>query len=144
MANIEFRLTGRQAPTVADQLVAVLTEGDDLVVEKRVQAAAPGNDDRKVIDPISLATLIVSLPAAALAVADLANRIGHSNLVERIAKRRKAQALIATATQLRAENQVETYLLTSNGASHTVAELDPDMLLALVSLAEPTPPIKDG
>jgi len=61
-----------------------------------VDLAAPtgenmsGRDD-KVIDPISLTALVVSLPSAALAVFDLADRIR---------KRRRAQELIDQARLL--------------------------------------------
>jgi len=51
-------------------------------------AAGPGHgagDDGKVIDPVAVASLVLSIPSAALAVADLADRIR---------KRRRAADLI--------------------------------------------------
>jgi hypothetical protein len=60
-------------------------------------------DLRKLIDPISITALIVSLPSAALAVADLADRIR---------KRRRAQVLIDCANSLRNTHRTRVYVLT--------------------------------
>ena len=86
-------------------------------------AAAAGTidqDDGKVIDPVSLATLVLSIPPAALAVLDLADRIQ---------KRRRATELIDHAQQL-ATQRVTIHLVTQN---HTVElrTLTPDQLLDL-------------
>ena len=54
-------------------------------------AAGTSQDDRKVIDPVSLAALVLSFPSAVLAVQDLADRIR---------KRRRAKELIDQAQQL--------------------------------------------
>jgi len=56
-------------------------------------AGAAGHDDRKVIDPVAVASLVLSIPSAALAVADLADRIR---------KRRRARELIDHAQHLTA------------------------------------------
>jgi hypothetical protein len=73
-----------------------------------------------VIDPVSVAALVVSIPSAALAVLDLADRI-H--------KRRRAKELIDHARQL-ATQQVTVYLMSQ---SHPVklTTLVPDQLLDL-------------
>ena len=86
-------------------------------------AAATGTirqDDSKVIDPASLATLVLSIPPAALAVLDLTDRI-H--------KRRRATELIDHAPQLTTQ-RVTIHLVTQN---HTVElrTLTPDQLLDL-------------
>ena len=86
-------------------------------------AAAAGTvhqDDGKVIDPISLATLVLSIPSAALAVLDLADRI-H--------KRRRATELIDHAQQL-ATQQVTVHLITQNRTVE-LRTLTPDQLLDL-------------
>src|SRR6266704_3073392 len=70
-------------------------------------AAGTIHDNGKVIDPVSLAALVLSIPSAALAVQDLADRIR---------KRRRARELIDHAQQL-AARQVTTRLISR---SHTV------------------------
>jgi hypothetical protein len=82
------------------------------------EAAAAARHDDKVIDPVSVAALVVSIPSAALAVLDLADRI-H--------KRRRAKELIDHARQL-ATQQVTVYLMSQ---SHPVklTTLAPDQLL---------------
>jgi hypothetical protein len=84
------------------------------------EAAAAARNDDKVIDPVSVAALVVSIPSAALAVLDLADRI-H--------KRRRAKELIDHARQL-ATQQVTVYLMSQ---SHPVelTTLAPDQLLDL-------------
>ena len=91
--------------------------------------AAP-EAERKVVDPISLATLILSIPTAVLAVIDI---------VDRLQKRRKAQAVIDAAKQAKAEHQVDIYLLTLDQVPQPVADLTPDRLLDLVAVLQPPP-----
>jgi hypothetical protein len=83
-------------------------------------AAGTSQDDRKVIDPVSLAALVLSFPSAVLAVQDLADRIR---------KRRRAKELIDQAQQLAA--QQVTVSLTSQGRTVELRTLNPDQLLDL-------------
>jgi hypothetical protein len=78
-------------------------------------------DDRKAIDPISLAALVVSIPPAALAVWDLADRIK---------KRKRAQKLIEEAGHLRIERKVETYVVTLEGPKPLI-DMTADQVLDL-------------
>ncbi|MGW2786742.1 hypothetical protein ACWC3X_36940 [Streptomyces populi] len=85
--------------------------------------AEPANDpDVKVVDPISVTALVVSLPSAMLAVADIADRIR---------KRRRAGELIERAQQLRAQ-QVAARLVRED-RSVDLATLTPDQLLNLIA-----------
>lgn len=83
--------------------------------------------DDKVIDPISVATLILSIPSAALAVHDLADRI-H--------KRRRATELIDHARQLAAQHVTVHLISPSRPAELTT--LTPDQLLDLLTDDNPT------
>jgi 3-methyladenine DNA glycosylase/8-oxoguanine DNA glycosylase len=78
--------------------------------------------DGKVIDPVALATLAVSIPSAALAALDLADRIR---------KRRRAAELINHARHL-AGQQVNIYLLAPARAVE-LRTLTPDQLLDLLT-----------
>lgn len=82
--------------------------------------AAPEPGGRRAADPVALASLVVSLPSAALAVGDLADRIR---------KRRRAAELIDHAQQL-AARQV-TITLIAPGSVINLATLTPDQLLDL-------------
>lgn len=82
-----------------------------------------GTDDRgggKGLDPVALASLVLSLPSAALAVADLADRIR---------KRHRAEELIGHAQEL-ATQRVTVYLI-SAGRTVELRILTPDQLLDL-------------
>ena len=85
--------------------------------------AEPANDrDTKGVDPLALTSLIVSIPSAMLAVADIADRI-H--------KRRRAGELIERAQQLR--TQQATARLVREDRSVDLATLTPDQLLDLIA-----------
>jgi hypothetical protein len=83
-------------------------------------AARAGHEDGKAIDPLAVASLVLSVPSAALAVADLADRIR---------KRRRAADLIDHARQ-QADRQVTIYLITP-GRTTDLSTLTPDQLLDL-------------
>jgi hypothetical protein len=92
------------------------------ITEAPAEAARAGgaahHDDSKVIDPVAMASLVMSIPSAAVAVVDLADRIG---------KRRRAQELIDHAQHLAAQ-QVNVYLM-SQGRTTDLRSLTPDQLL---------------
>jgi hypothetical protein len=85
-------------------------------------ATATSSGEGKVIDPVSVAALVLSIPSAALAVLDLADRIR---------KRRRAQQLIEHAQDL-AEHHVVLRLVADQRPVE-IATLDPDQLLDLLT-----------
>jgi hypothetical protein len=128
MSELKFVLAGNEADVAATAFVSALgPEGDEARREKVTEMP---DADRKVIDPISLAALILSIPSAVLAVIDIADRL---------AKRRKAQAIIDAAKKAKTEQQVDIYMLTSDQTPQSVANLMPDQLLDLVAMLQ-TPP----
>jgi hypothetical protein len=78
--------------------------------------------DGKAIDPVSLSALVLSLPSAALAVSDLADRIR---------KRHRAAELLDHARHL-AARQVTIYLICPNGTIE-LRTLTPDQVLDLAA-----------
>jgi hypothetical protein len=92
------------------------------VAEAPAEAAAPRttHDDGKAIDPVAVASLVLSIPSAALAVADLADRMR---------KRHRATELIDHAQHLAAQ-QVTIYVM-SPGRTDDLRSLSPDQLLDL-------------
>jgi hypothetical protein len=126
MPELKFVLAGNQSDLAADALVSALGPED---VEARRQKAAESSDaDRKIVDPISLTALIVSIPSAVLAVMDIADRLN---------KRRKARAVIDAAKQAKLEQHADIYLLTVDQTPQPVADLTPDGLLDLVAKLQP-------
>ncbi|MEU5294057.1 hypothetical protein [Streptomyces umbrinus] len=85
--------------------------------------AEPANDpDTKGVDPVAVTSLLVSIPSAMLAVADIADRIR---------KRRRAGELIERAQQLAA--QQAAVRLVREDRSVDLATLTPDQLLDLIA-----------
>jgi hypothetical protein len=74
MPELSFVLAGTDTGAAADDLSAVLDEGRG-IASRRLAAETSPDVDRRVVDPIALASLIVSVPAAVLAVADIVDRI---------------------------------------------------------------------
>ena len=88
--------------------------------EATTAAGTSHDDDDKVIDPVAVASLVLSIPSAALAVQDLADRIR---------KRHRAKELIDHAQQLAA--QQVTVCLISADRTVELRTLTPDQLLDL-------------
>jgi hypothetical protein len=86
------------------------------------EAAVATRNNDKVIDPVAVAALVVSIPSAALAVLDLTDRL-H--------KRRRAKELIDHAQQLAA--QQVTVCLMSHSRPVELTTLAPDQLLDLLA-----------
>lgn len=119
MRDLELMLNGADAEGAARDLATAL---DDPELARTVQP--PDADtalQRKAIDPVAVAALVMSIPGAVLAALDLADRI---------AKRRRAKKLIETANRIRIERHVEVLTLTADGPK-SLADLEPDALLDL-------------
>lgn len=115
----------------AQRSLEVMARGWGHEIAQAPAAAAAGTmrDDGKVIDPVSVAILVLSIPSAALAVLDLADRI---------AKRRRAKELTDHAEDL-AARQV-TVCVISRGRAVELRALTPDQLLDLLADEEPASP----
>ena len=106
-------------------LEALAESWGEEIAEAPAEATASGGTvgyQWKGSDPASWAAVVLSIPSAALAVADLADRIR---------KRRRAKELIDQAQQL-ADQQV-TVRLVSRSRTVEVRTLDPDRLLDLLA-----------
>ena len=91
-----------------------------------VPAATSQDEYSKAIDPASVAAVVLSIPSAALAVVDLADRIR---------KRRRASELIDHGQQL--ADQHVSVLVISHGHTTELRTMTPDQLL---ELADEDPP----
>jgi hypothetical protein len=98
----------------------------DTPAEAKAAAGTIHDHDGKVLDPVPVAALVLSIPSAALAVLDLADRI-H--------KRRRAEELINQAQQLAAQHT--TVCLVSRNRTIEVRTLAPDQLLDLLADDDP-------
>ena len=128
MAELSFMVAGDDAEAAAAALVAAL-DGGEGIAARTEPAPPPPPGERRAIDPVALAALIVSIPGAVLAVWDMVDRIRK--------KRPRAQAVVETARRLRVERRVEITLLAADRTQYTVADLDADRLLDLVAAIGP-------
>ncbi|QQO57979.1 MAG: hypothetical protein N838_30495 [Thiohalocapsa sp. PB-PSB1] len=125
MTDLLLTLTGADAEAAAAELAAALdlrslprtTPGDAGVHAPEVPRKT---DPTLVVAGVGLA---LSIPGAVFAAMGIADRLG---------KRSKAQALIATAGRLRIERRVEVLTISVDGEI-PLADLDPDHLLALAA-----------
>lgn len=128
MPELKFVVAGKHSDVAAEALVHAL--GPEAAGARRQLVSEASDAERKIVDPISLATLILSIPAAVLAVVDI---------VDRLKKRRTAQAIIDAVKQAKTEQQVDIYLLTHDQTPLPVADLTSDRLLDLVAALQPSP-----
>jgi hypothetical protein len=107
----------------AGRKVAELARGWGHGVSEVPAGAVPADrEGGKVVDPVAVASLVLSIPSAALAVGDLADRIR---------KRHRAKELIDRAERL-ADDQVSVRVVTRTRTVE-VRGLDPDRLLELLA-----------
>lgn len=133
MPDLTFLLAGARAEAAAAPLGAVLAEGEAVTVFTRPAATLP-ESVRKTIDPVALAGLILAVPGAVLAV--LQGIEQATELLQRRAKRLKAQALLDEAARLRTETGTEVYLLLPDGTPRPLAALDADEVLDIAMRVE--------
>jgi H+/gluconate symporter-like permease len=118
--DLQLILSGPESEAAMQDLAASVADAGITLTPRPLPPEAAAQ--HRVVDPVSVAALVVSIPAAVLAALDLADRI---------AKRRRAKALIETAGRIRIERRVEVWTVTADG-TRSVADLDPDALLALI------------
>jgi hypothetical protein len=121
MTTLRFVLDGPAAHAAQAEFKKALESlqpGLDIEVEP---ATALPEVARKVIDPISVAALVLSIPGAVLAVIDIADRIS---------KRRRAQKLIDEAKRLREQTGVQVFVVQQD-IPKSLDSLTADSLLEL-------------
>src|SRR5689334_263006 len=129
MPELNFFIAGENAEAAADQLKAALPGGEEVTVRRHEPKTRHEMRTRGVLNPSDLASLIVSIPSAALAV---------RNVADRIKRRHDSEAVIETAKRLEAGG-TDTYLLDAYGTHRPVANLDADRLLHLASQIDLSP-----
>ena len=123
--RLAFILEGDDAQGAAAEL-AILVES--FGAEATAEAMKPDNasdEARRAVDPVALATLVLSIPSAVLAVIQIGDRIA-----DRMEKRRRARQLLERARQIREAGKVEIHIVGNDGAQ-SLAVLSPDDLLDL-------------
>jgi hypothetical protein len=123
-ARITFVLQGDGATEAGhefERLIATFDKGMEVQVVPFEEAS---DELRRALDPISLLTLILAIPSAALAVLDIADRIE---------KRRRATRLIEAGRRLCEGKKVQAFVLMPDGSPKRLQDLTPDQLLDLVA-----------
>jgi hypothetical protein len=120
MGNLHIIIEGARAESAADKLNVFLTEAGENATMSRIQSSELPEEVRRVIDPLSLIGIILSIPGAVLAAMDL---------VDRIRKRKKAQALIDVAKQVSSDTGVQISIVMVEGATCRLDQLTADEVL---------------
>ncbi|SEH56110.1 hypothetical protein [Magnetospirillum fulvum] len=131
MQALQFQVVGAASATAADQITAALSgliPGVEVTSES-VEAGRP--ETQRVIDPVALAALILSIPSAVVAVCDL---------VDRIAKRKRAAEIVEVVQRVQVETKVVVFLAGPDGASVPFDTLTPDRLLEIAGELAKVPP----
>jgi hypothetical protein len=120
-----IQVEGASAEVVAEakRRLADLAKEWGVEIAEITPAEVPARDDRyRGVDPVALASLIVSLPSVALAVGDLADRIK---------KRKRAKDLIDRAV-VYSDKRVTAVVITETRTVE-LRTLTPDQLIALAA-----------
>ena len=118
MADVRLHLEGGDAEAAAAEIEAFVQEAFGRRVERGPVGRAGGGGEKA--DPVAVAGLVLSIPGAALAAMDLA---------ERVRLREKVGRLIALAGRLRRERGVVARVATGRGLEE-LAGLDADRVIA--------------
>lgn len=81
---INFILSGIDAEAASKELKAALQEIFECDVQTEVQKERPCGETIRAVDPIAIAALIISIPSAVLAIADLINRSKKKKQLEEV------------------------------------------------------------
>jgi hypothetical protein len=120
MANLNVIVEGAEAEKAADQLTVVFAEAGENATVSRIQVSELPEEARRVIDPLTLIGVILSIPGAVLAAMDL---------VDRIRKRKKAQTLIDAAKLVSNDTKAQISIVTLEGTTRRLDQLTADDML---------------
>jgi hypothetical protein len=124
-ARLELIIEGHDPRPAAAGLAALIESFGAETTAETLKPDDASDEARRVVDPIALAALIVSIPSAVLAVVQIGDRIA-----DRMEKRRRAKHLLERARQIRERDRVEIHIVGKDGARSLVA-LSPNDLLDL-------------
>ncbi len=122
MPDLRIVVDGDDAEHVANELSAILTDGEPAgTIVRSVNASAP-DSARKVIDPVALTGVILAIPGSVLAALDI---------VDRLRKRGKAAQLVAAAKRFRSEKRVSISVAGPDGTTWSLDQLEADDVLEI-------------
>jgi hypothetical protein len=120
MGHLHVIIEGAQAELAADKLKGFLTDAGGTASMSRIQSSEMPEEVRRIIDPLSLIGVILSIPGAVLAAMDL---------VDRIRKRKHAQALIDAANRISNETGVQISILMPGSSPRRLDQVTADAML---------------
>jgi hypothetical protein len=127
LADLRIVIDGDDAEHVADELSAILAEGEPSGTIARSVTASLPDPTRKLIDPVALAGVILAIPGSVLAAMDI---------VDRLRKRGKAEQLVVAAKRLRRGNRVSISISAADGTTRSLDQLQADTILELAGGTE--------
>jgi hypothetical protein len=82
MSELQFQIQGRNAEIIAQKVSTILAK--ELKVQPELSSPnRPIEKDRRAVDPVALAALIVSIPSAVLAALDVLDRMKKKGKIEK-------------------------------------------------------------
>ena len=82
MSELQFQIQGRNAEMIAQKVSAILAK--EFKVQPELSSSnRPIEKDRRTVDPVALAALIVSIPSAVLAALDVLERMKKKGKIEK-------------------------------------------------------------
>ncbi|WP_114861708.1 hypothetical protein [Azospirillum brasilense] len=130
VSSLEIIIEGDDPQPAAADFAALIESFGAEATAQVLRSDAASNEARRVIDPIALTALVVSIPSAVLAVLQLGDRVA-----DRMEKRRRAKQLLESARQICDTGKVEFLIVGEDGPRSLIA-LSADDLLDLAEAKE--------
>jgi hypothetical protein len=122
MTDLRIVVDGEDAEDAADELSAILADGEITGAVSRSSADSVPDPRRKSIDLVALTAVILAIPGAVLSALDI---------VDHVRKRKKVTKLVDAAGRLRHEKRVSIFLVTPDGAKRSLDQLSADAVMEI-------------
>jgi hypothetical protein len=122
MVELQIVVDGQNAEAAADELSAILADGEKVGVVSRSNVGSVPEPTEKVVDVVALSAVILSIPGAIMSALEI---------VDRVRKRKKVTQLIDTAGRLQREMSVTIVLVAPNGTKRSLDRLSTDDVMEI-------------
>lgn len=121
--TLEFIIEGDNAQRAASELAALVESFGAEATAEIVKPDDASDEARRAVDPVTVATLVLAIPPAVLAVIQIGDRIA-----DQMEKRRRAKQLLERARQMRETGKIEIHIVGEDGVRLLIALSADDLL----------------
>jgi hypothetical protein len=132
VANLRISVYGDDAHIVADELAAIVGDGESNGTVSRSISTSQPDQAQKVIDPNVVLEFILAFRGAVFAIKSLVDLVPERQK----ARREKAQKLLETARRFKREKRVSMVLTDPDGKTWSLERLETDRFIEIAESIE--------